>query len=81
MPLTPGQRRLYRGEYNYMSQEWQPDGSCILTISGGKGDRTHRMHVQDLWGPNETVLSEEVIPPGPPAHIAARLKEAERSRP
>lgn len=81
MPLTPGQRRLYSGNYNYMSQEWQPDGSVILVVSGGKLPFAHRMHVRDLWGPAEEVLSEEVLPPGPPDHIRQRLDEASRPAP
>lgn len=81
MPLTPGQRRLYRGEYNYMTQEWQPDGSVILTITGGGHPEGRRMHIQDVWGPNETVLDEQVIPPGPPPHIQARFQEAQGGPP
>lgn len=76
MPLTPGQRRLYSGDYNYMSQEWQPDGTVILTVSGGKSGQVHRLHVRDLWGENEEVVTEETIHPGPPPHIAARLAQA-----
>jgi hypothetical protein len=75
MPLTPAQRRLYSGDYNYMNQEWQSDGTVIVTISGGPSGQTHRLHIRDLWGENETVLQEEAIHPGPPPHIAARLAE------
>ena len=75
MPLTPGQRRLYSGEYNYMSQEWQPDGSVIVTVTGGKLPIGHRLHVRDLWGPDEDVLSEEVVPPGPPPWIQDRFDQ------
>jgi len=75
MPLTPGQRRLYSGDYNYLSQAWQPDGTVIVTISGGKSGRVHKLHVRDLWGENEEVLTEETIHPGPPPHIQARFDE------
>jgi hypothetical protein len=78
MALTPAQRRLYSGDYNYLNQECQPDGSVIVTISGGPSGQVHRLHVRDLYGPDEEVLSEEVIPPGPPAHIQARLDQARR---
>lgn len=78
MALTPGQRRLYSGDYNYMNQEWQPDGSVIVTITGGRSGQVHLLHVRDLWGQNEEVLHEEVIPPGPPPWIKARLAEAGR---
>jgi len=81
MPLTPGQRRLYTGDYNYMHQESQPDGSVIVTISGGKSGQVHRLHVRDLWGKDEEVLTEETLPSGPPPHIQARFDEARRETP
>ena len=76
MTLSPAQKRLYSGDYNYLSEDWQPDGSVIVTISGGASGQVHRLHIRDLWGKDETVLTEETIPTGPPPHIAARLAEA-----
>ena len=78
MPLSPGLRRLYSGDHNLVHQDWQDDGSVIVTIAGGRLPFAHRLHVRDLYGPDEEVLSEEVIPPGPPAHIQARLDQARR---
>jgi hypothetical protein len=75
MALTPGQRRLYSGDYNEMHQDRQPDGTVIVTISGGRSGQHHRMHVRDLWGEQEEVLTEEAIHPGPPPHIQARFDE------
>lgn len=79
MKLSPGQRRLYSGDYNYLNQENQPDGTVLLTISGGPSGQVHRLHVRDLWGKDEEVLTEETLPAGPPAHIQARLDESRRS--
>ena len=76
MPLPPGQRRLYRGEYNYMHQDWQPAGSCWVTIDGGSHPQGYRMHIQNLWGPNETVLFEEVGGTPTPGWMQARLAQA-----
>ncbi|MBA7613440.1 hypothetical protein ES703_20689 [subsurface metagenome] len=76
--MTPGQRRLYSGDYNYLFQDRQPDGSVIVTVSGGKSGQAHRMHVRDLWGEHEEVLQEEALPPGPPPWIQDRLEEAGR---
>lgn len=76
MPLTLGQRRLYSGDYNYMNQERQTDGSVIVTISGGKSEQTHRLHVKNLWKENEEVLSEEEVKAEPPGWLKKRLKEA-----
>jgi hypothetical protein len=76
MPLSAAQRRLYSGDYNHLSQEWQPDGTVIVNISGGKAGLVHRAHIRDLWGKDEEVITEETIDPRPPPHIAARLQEA-----
>jgi len=78
MPLTPGQRRLYSGDYNYSNQEWQLDGSVIVTISGGKSGRTDRMHIRNLWGEHEEVLDEKRVEDGPPPWLKDRLEEAGR---
>ena len=75
MTLTPVQRRLYSGDYNYLDQDWQPDGTVIVTVSGGRSGQLHRAHIRDLWGKDEEVITEESVHPGPPPHIAARLAE------
>ena len=76
MTLSPAQWRLYSGDYNYLFEEWQPDGTVIVTVSGGRSGQVHRAHIKDLWGKDETVLTEETVDPRPPPHIAARLAEA-----
>jgi len=76
MSLTEGQRRLYSGDYNYMNQEWQDDGSVIVSIFGGKSGRIHRMHVVDLHKEAEEVLIEIEDKVGPPTWLKKRLKEA-----
>lgn len=81
MPLTPGQRRLYSGDYNYLNQEWQPDGTVIVTVAGGRSGQVHRLHMRDLWGKDEEVLTEESVDPRPPPHIAARLAAAAKEPP
>lgn len=78
MPLTNGQRRLYSGDYNYMNQEWQDDGSAIVTLTGGKSGRKHRLHVVDLNKETEEVLIEIEDEKGPPEWMKKRLKEAKR---
>lgn len=78
MPLTPGQRRLYTGDFNHLKQAVQPDGSVVVSVSGGKLPIGHLMHVSDLYGEHEEILTEVVIPPGPPAWIRDRLEQAGR---
>ncbi len=77
MALSPGQKRLYLGDYNDMGQEWQDDGSVIVTLNGGGSPGEHRLHVYDLWGPDEEVLVELEEPDSPPAYLVQRMKEAE----
>jgi len=44
-----------------MSQEPQPDGSIIVTLSSRKYPEVYRFRVKDLYGPNEEVL--DIIEP------------------
>lgn len=78
--LTEGQRRLYSGDYNYINQEWQGDGSVIVTVQGGKSGRTHRLHVVALNEEAEEVLIEIEEESGPPEWMKKRLKAAKRKR-
>jgi len=55
-----GLEKLHRGDFNYMSQEQQPDGSVIVTLSKRGEGRTYRFRVRDLYGENEEVLAESV---------------------
>lgn len=73
---SPGQLRLYSGDFNVMSQEWQADGSVILTMSTLGHDHDTVLHVRDLYGPNETVISESLVDHAPPAHIIQRQQQA-----
>jgi len=56
-----GLRKLYAGDFNDMSQERQPDGTVIITLSKRGEHKTYRFRVKDLYGPNEEVLEHEVI--------------------
>lgn len=48
-----GLKRLHKGDFNYMSQERQPDGSVIIKLSKRSEGKTYRFRVRDLYGPNE----------------------------
>ena len=56
-----GIEKLKSGDFNDMSQEEQPDGSVIITLTKRGDDRTYRFCVKDLYGKKEKVLWEEVI--------------------
>ena len=48
-----GLEKLKSGDFNDMSQEWQPDGSVIITLSKRGEDKVYKFRVKDLYGPNE----------------------------
>ena len=55
-----GLTKLKLGDFNNMSQEEQPDGSVIITLSKRGEGKVYRFRVKDLYGENEEILSEEV---------------------
>lgn len=76
--MYEGLRKLYSGDFNYMSQERQPDSSVIITLSKRGEHKTYRFKVRDLYGEHEEVLEHEVIPTGPPQWILDRMEEAKK---
>lgn len=44
-----------------MNQEWQPDGSVIITLSKRGEKKVYKFKVKDLYGKKEEVLEEEEI--------------------
>lgn len=78
--LTRGQQRLYSGDYNTVWQEWQDDGSVIITMSR-QGERTATsMHVDEPYSEREEVLTELEIEHGPSAGVRSRLEVAHAAR-
>lgn len=75
-----GEHRYHLGDYNFCSQEWQADGTCIVTFH--RNDEAHavRLHMTDPDGPNEKVHSETAVPIGPAAHTLRRQAEAAKMR-
>lgn len=66
--------KLHDGEFNNMSQEWQPDGTVIITLSKRGEDKVYELQVKDLYGKDEKVLKERVIPVVIPDWIKNRVK-------
>ena len=56
-----GLRRLRSGDFNSMSQENQPDGSVIITLSKRGERKTYKFRVVDLYGVNEQVSDYQEI--------------------
>jgi len=60
--MSTGLEKLKAGECNSVVMENQPDGSLIVTVSRRGEGKRYRFQVKDLYGPDEEVLLEEVIP-------------------
>jgi hypothetical protein len=71
-----GIERLYLNDFNHMQQQWQDDGSVIVTFYRSTDEQAVSMHIDDLYGPKEEILLELAVPMGPPAHILARQSAA-----
>ena len=54
-----GLAKLKAGDFNNMSQEWQPDSSVIITLTSRKWEGQERFRVRDLYGENECLLDIE----------------------
>ena len=52
--------RLSKGEFNNMSQERQPDGSLLVTLTKRGDPHIYKLWVRDLYLPTEVVLKEEI---------------------
>lgn len=60
-----GLKRLKKGDFNNMSQEWLPDGSVIITLTSRKWKGVERFRVRDLYGPNEKEVDIDTAKPIP----------------
>ena len=74
--MKKGLKKLYSGDFNVMRQEWQPDGSVIITLAKRGEKLAYRFRVRDLYGENEEVTEHRVIPTGPPRWVLDRMEEA-----
>ena len=54
-----GIQKLKAGTFTDMSQDWQDDGTVVVTLSKRGEGKVYVFHVYDLYGPDEEVLSEE----------------------
>ena len=72
--------RYYLGGHNCVSQEWQEDGSVIITLSKRGDKNKHIYRVKNLYKENEEVLEHKVVETGKgsPAFIQNRIKKAKR---
>lgn len=52
--------KLKTGDFNVMNQDWQPDGTVVITLTKRCDSRIYKMQVKDLYGENEEVLWESI---------------------
>jgi len=76
--MLEGLRRLYSGDFNAINQEWQPDGSVIITLAKEGEATIYRFKVKNLYGENEEVLEHEIRPVAPPKWGLDRMEEAKK---
>ena len=79
--MNEGLEKLKSGDFNDMSQEWQPDGSIIITLSKRGENKTYRFRVKNLYKENEKVLEHEVIEAKIPKFLEDRMEEAKGGKP
>lgn len=53
-------KRLKTGAFNTMKQDWQPDGTVIVTLTKRGDEHIYMMQVRDLYGKKEKVLWERI---------------------
>ncbi|NVM22281.1 MAG: hypothetical protein HWN68_10940 [Desulfobacterales bacterium] len=59
-----GIHKLKKGWFNDMSQEWQPDGTVIITLSQRGEGKVYQFCVENLYQKKEKVLWEKVTNTG-----------------
>lgn len=74
--MSEGLDKLYSGDFNTMNVQIMPDGSRKITLSKDGEAKIYRFHVVDLYGPDEQVLSDEVVDVATPDHIKKRVNAA-----
>lgn len=50
------------GDFNNMQQEWQTDGTVIITLVKHGDPHVYKVWVRDLYLPTEVVIKEETLP-------------------
>ena len=53
--------KLKSGDFNSINQDWQSDGTVIITLRKRSESKRYKFRVKDLYGANEEVLEEEEI--------------------
>lgn len=57
--VLTGLRKLKEGDFNEMSQEWQPDRSVIITLSSAHYPEVYRFRVKHLYEKDEEVFDAD----------------------
>ncbi len=54
---------LTTGQFNSMTQTWQPDGSLLVVLTRHGDPHVYKLWVRDLYSKEEHVIREEITPP------------------
>jgi hypothetical protein len=71
--MSEGLKKLKEGDFNYMGQEQQPDGSVIITLSKQGEDKVYKFRVRNLYQPDEEELDVNTGQPINEGNIQAAL--------
>ena len=77
--MQKGLAKLYAGNFNYMSQQWQKDGSVIVTLCSEGDDVSYEFHARNLYGPDEEVLEHKALAIPGQREISAKTELARKS--
>jgi hypothetical protein len=69
-------RILYSGDFNFMEQAWQSDGTVIITLirNNSGNQQTIRCRIKDLYKDSEDILDIVEANVKIPDHILGRLR-------
>lgn len=73
--LTANLARLHDGDFNYMGQEQQSDGTVLITLAKDGEPKGYRFRVRDLYGPNEEEVDYATGKPIPKGDIRDTMPE------
>lgn len=57
--MGANRKRLEKGNFNYMTQEGQPDGSVVISLTKLHDPKLYKLCVKKLYQPDEEILWEQ----------------------
>lgn len=57
-------QKLRKGDFNVIRQDWQPDGTVVITFSKRGEGKVHRVHATKARPADRDVIKEETLKHG-----------------